>query len=389
MRRNSISAILSLTDASSKDLQPMSRIRPVAALPFAARYRAIDFSLSSFTHAEIESVALFIGGSGRSIYDHIRSGSAWDLESRLRGGIFTFSQTYLKQRLGDESFSEDDFYANHREFLEKSRTEYVVVGGGKVVAKIDILNLRDYHAGHDGDMTIVYKRIPADEVVGRPYEKVLKMDKDGDLITLVPSEELEDRAEPYAQSLNFYFLSVSKMLELLERATREGIQMDIDRLLAYYSQFYDVKGYDYTGPSVNIDSVKAYYDGNMSLLEKGMYDQVFHEGNEVITKGKNEPPTYYSNRAEVTKSLFASGCFVDGTVENSLVFRRVKIGKDAKIVDSIVMQGSKIGDGAVLEYCILDKNVIVEPGAVIKGTQDNPVVIEKNATVTATRGVQA
>lgn len=374
---------MSLTDASNKDLKPLSRIRPVAALPFAARYRAIDFALSNFSHAGIESVAMFIGGSGRSIYDHIRSGSAWDLESGLRGGIFTYSQTYLKQRMSDEGFDESDFYVNQREFLKKSRSEYVVVTGGKVIANIDILDVREFHVSHDADMTLLYKNVSADRVKNHPYERIVKLDRDGDVVELMASEDWDFNGNEVAQNVNVYFLTVKKMLDLLDRATKEGIQMDVDRLLAYYSQFYNVKGYEFKGAMVNIDSMQAYYDANINLLDKDHFDKVFHNEHKVITKGKNEAPTYYSKNANVKKSLFASGAFVDGTVENSLIFRKVKIEKDAVVKYSIIMQGAKIGAGAVLEYCILDKDVTVEPGAVVKGTKDKLVIIEKNEVVPA------
>ena len=119
------------------------------------------------------------------------------------------------------------------------------------------------------------------------------------------------------------------------------------------------------------------------MLDKDHFDKVFHNEHKVITKGKNEAPTYYSKNANVKKSLFASGAFIDGTVENSLIFRKVKIEKDAVVKDSIIMQGAKIGAGAVLEYCILDKDVTVEPGAVVKGTKDKLVIIEKNEVVPA------
>lgn len=383
MRMNSMSAILSLTDASNQDLKPLTRIRPVASLPFAARYRAIDFALSNISHAGIDSVAIFIGGSGRSIYDHIRSGSTWDLESRLRGGIFTYSQTFLKQRMDDEGFDERDFYKNHRDFLEKSRTEFVVIGSGRMITKLDLINLKDFHSIKNGEITVIYKNVPAEDVKGHQHERVVELDAKGNVTRLVQSGDWDFTEDTVAQSLNIYVLTVNKMLEILERAGKEGIQMDIDRLVAYYSQFYNAQGFEYTGPLMNLDSIQSYYKANMDLLDTKNYHDLFLRGNNVITKVKNEPPTYYSEHATITKSIFATGSYIEGKVNHSMIFRRVKIGKNAEVNHSIVMQGSKIGEGAVLEYCVLDKNVIVEPGAIIKGTKDKVVVIEKNRTVTA------
>lgn len=382
MRMNSMCAIMSLTDSSSKDLYPLTRLRPVAALPVAGRYRAIDFQLSSISHAGIDSVGIFIGGSGRSIYDHIRSGSAWGLESKLRGGIFTFSQTYLKQVMGDESFDENNFYVNHKEFLKKSLAKYVVVSGGKIVAKVDLQDVLDFHLANDGDVTLIYKNVPVEKVKNHPYEKVAVLEQDNKLQRLISSLDWNYPDEMVAHSLNMYLLPVKTLLDIIERADKEGIRMDIDRLVGYYLQFFNVNAYEYTGPMENLDSIEAYYRANMNLLDKEHYDEVFHQGQQIITKAKSEAPTYYYESAQVRRSLFATGCTISGVVENSLVFRKVLVAEKAEIRDSIIMQGCKIGEGAVLEYCILDKNVTVEPGVVLKGTKDQLVVVEKNKTVT-------
>ncbi|MGP6139990.1 glucose-1-phosphate adenylyltransferase subunit GlgD [Jeotgalibaca sp. A127] len=383
MRMNKITAILSLTDPSTREMQPLTTYRPVAALPFASRYRALDFHLSNLSHAEMDSAAIFIGGSGRSVYDHIRSGAVWNLESNLSGGIFTFSQTYMKQQMSDQHFDENYFYENQKEFLVKSKAEFVVVGGGKIVASLDFSDIRDFHMAHSGDMTVVYKNMPVQEVQGHPHEKVLRLDGDHDVLGFVSSADFDYTEDKVPMSLNFYMLSVSKLLELIDRADKEGIRMDIDRLVAYYAQFYQVDAYEHKGPIANLDSIKSYFEANMALLDKDYYDAVFHGPRRIITKVKNEAPTYYCDGANVKRSLLATGGFIAGSIENSMVFRKVEVAKNAEIRDSIIMQGAKIGEGAVLEYCILDKNVTIEPGVVLKGSKDNLIVIEKNRTVQA------
>ncbi|WP_445659399.1 hypothetical protein [Aerococcus urinae] len=96
MVQNKVCAILNLTE-NDNDLYPLTKQRPIAMLPFACRYRLLDFALSSITYANMRSAALFIGRSGRSVYDHIRSGKPWDLDT-YRGGIFTFSQWSINKR---------------------------------------------------------------------------------------------------------------------------------------------------------------------------------------------------------------------------------------------------------------------------------------------------
>ena len=380
MKMNRICAILNLTEDETA-LKPLTHIRPIASLPFASRYRLIDFNLSSISHAEIKSVGMFIAGSGRSIYDHIRSGSVWNLESGLTGGIFTYSQQVLKavqERNGDAL----DFYMNHKEFIDRSQGEYVVVMGSKILANVDIKAIMQHHLAKEGDITVVYKSVPKSFLENSPHEKVLKIDRDEYLLHLTDFQDSPSDIERIAMSMNMYFMRAEKMLELIQRAEMESVQLDADKLVEHYLPEYQVNTYEYTGYMANIDSIPAYFNANMEMLEKNKFSALFHGSQNVITKVKNGAPTYYSKEAHVKNAQFATGCVIEGTVQDSLVFRKVTIGKDAEVRNSMVMQGSKIGEGAVIEYCILDKNVTIGPGVTLKGTKDNLVVIEKNKTIT-------
>ncbi|SFE47252.1 glucose-1-phosphate adenylyltransferase subunit GlgD [Trichococcus pasteurii] len=380
MKMNRICAILNLTEDETA-LKPLTRIRPIASLPFASRYRLIDFNLSSISHAEIQSVGMFIAGSGRSIYDHIRSGSVWNLESGLTGGIFTYSQQMLKavqERNGDAL----DFYMNHKEFIYRSQAEYVVIMGSKIVANIDIKAVMQHHLAKDGDVTVLYKSVPRAFLENRPHEKVLQIDRDEYLLHLVDAKDASSELDRFAMSMNMYFMRADKMLELIQRAELEGLNLDADKLIEHYLPEYQVNTYEYTGYLANIDSIPAYFNANMEMLEKNKFSALFHGSQNVITKVKNGAPTYYAKEAHVKNAQFATGCVIEGTVEDSLIHRKVNIAKDAEVRKSIIMQGAKIGEGSVLEYCILDKNVTIGPGVTLKGTKDNLVVIEKNKTIT-------
>lgn len=381
MRMNSMCAIINMTEASTQKLFPLTWMRPISALPFASRYRMVDFSLSSISHAGIDSVAIFIGGTGRSIYDHIRRGAEWNLDSRLRGGIFTYSQTYMKQFMLEQSYGQDDYYSNHKEFLQKSRAEYVVVMGGRFVANVNYEKILKDHLEDPGDITIIYKNIETNKIKKHPDEKVLRMDEKNNLLESYSVKDYIYDEPTLPISMNIYFLSVNKMLEIIGRSEEQGLRLDADRLIAHYLKDYDVNPREYTGHLALVDSIDSYYEANMELLDKGTFNKLFSSKRPVMTKIKNEIPTYYSEKAKVKGSLFATGCVIEGTIDHSLIFRKVKVAEDAVIKNSIIMQGCKIGKGAVLEYCILDKNVVVEPGVELIGTRENLIVLQKNKVV--------
>lgn len=382
--KNKTAAILNLTE-DNKYLKPLTNNRPIAALPFASRYRIIDFALSSIYHAGIDSVALFIGESGRSIYDHVRSGDSWHLDSSIRGGVFTFSHQNWKaeHHFDDES---EDYYYNHRLYLERSRAEYVFVAGSKIIANVDINALRSNHIEVGRDVSLVYKNIPA-EMVGPSHdnERVLEFGDNRQLVDLHNNDDYPS-SDICSCSLNMYMVSVEFLLSLLDRALKEEQYLEIDDLIQYYMLDYTVNPYEFTGYTANIHSVQAYYQANMDMLNRQAFISLFHSSQPIITKSKNGVPAFYSVRSFARNSIIATGTKVFGEVIGSLVNRRVTIGENASVKNSILLQGSEIGEGARIEYAILDKNVTVEPGVQIIGSKNNIKVIAKNTIVRAQRG---
>ncbi|UJF16528.1 glucose-1-phosphate adenylyltransferase subunit GlgD [Jeotgalibaca sp. MA1X17-3] len=246
---------------------------------------------------------------------------------------------------------------------------------------MDYKRVLNQHLEAPGDITVVYKNIETNKIKKHPEERILRMDQNGKLLESYPVKDYVYDEPTLPVSMNIYFLSVRKMLEIIARSEEEGLRLDADRLVSHYLKDYDVNPREYPSYLALVDSIESYYEANMELLDKEVFNELFNTRLPIMTKVKNEAPTYYSKTAKVTGSLFATGCVIEGTVDHSLIFRKVKVAEDAVVKNSIIMQGSKIGKGAVLEYCILDKNVVVQPGVELKGTPDNLIVLQKNKEV--------
>ena len=380
MAKNKLSAIINLTEDHTLTL-PLTNARPIAALPFAGRYRVIDFVLSAITYAEIDSVAMFIGESGRSIYDHVRSGESWDLDNKIRGGIFTYSQQNWKKQHHTENDIED-FYYNHRLYLERSKTDYVFVSGSSVIANADLQNVCTQHVASGKDITVIYS----------PVQENLESIRENNRIFLVEGEQDEVRAfgpqdvatsDKLNVSLNSYILSVDKMNEIMEQALADGIYLDVDALLEQYLSDLTINAYEYTGFAKKINSIESYYEANMSLLDRKKFASLLQTSIPVLTKRKNGSPTYYDAESKVRQSIIGSDTSIFGEVTDSVINRRVEVAKDASVTNSILLQGVKVGEGAKIEYAIIDKNTVVEPGAQIIGSPDDLVVIAKGSHIEA------
>lgn len=378
MKRHKLCAILDL-NKNFEELKPLNKGRPVAALPFGCRYCIIDFMLSSISHAGIDSVALFIEKSGRSIYDHIRSAREWDMDSAITGGIFTFSQQRWKRRHFIENNQGRDYYADHRLFMKRSRAEYVVVMGGEYVLNLDIDAVVQHHFTNPTDITVVYQNISPEKISKKPHFKFLGMDEKG-VVTNLREAAPEDKK--LALNTEIYILKIDTMNEIMDRANADGAYLGVGEILTAYLPMYHANAFEYTGYLAGIDSVETYYTHNMEMLDETCFNALLHSSKPVITRTYNGAPTFYAENSEVIDVQCATGCEIYGKVYHSLLFRNVVVKMDAVVENSIVLTRGTIGQGAKLNYVILDKGVTVDDGVELYGTKESVLVVPKNTHVT-------
>jgi glucose-1-phosphate adenylyltransferase len=171
------------------------------------------------------------------------------------------------------------------------------------------------------------------------------------------------------------------LISLLEECIAHGEYDLVKDILIKKLDKLRVYGYEFKGYWRNISSVQTYYRCSMDMLNPEIRRELFIDGGKIYTKVKDEAPAKYNEEAEVKNSIIADGCFIEGVVENSVLFRGVMVAKGAVIKNSIVMQGSVIEQNASINYAILDKNVIMTKGKNLKGESDWPIVVGKNSVV--------
>jgi len=377
-------AVINL-DESEPQLMPLTKRRAVAALPFGSRYRLIDFPLSSLYSAEVTSVALFVRGSARALLDHVRSGYPWGMESTVGGGLFIHSGAEIKEALESlEPGQISSYYQDQIDFVEHSKKRYVVVMGSKMLCNVDLKAVLRSHIESRSDVTIVYKNVPREFCSQESIDTCLTFEVEGEnkVTDLLPARELPKEETKIAIGMGIAIMSVEKFIELTREAANNRIKGEINVLIRHSLKENTVDGYEYTGYLKNIENISSYYQANMDLLDEDNYNALFYRSQPVITKVKNGAPTYYSKEADISNSQLASDCVIDGTVEDSIIFRKVLIEKTATVKNSLIMQGCKIAQNAELQYVILDKGVKIGPGVQLTGTKENPIVIQKNSEIT-------
>lgn len=359
---------------NNKRLGTLTETRASSAMPVGGCYRCIDFSLSNMANSGINKVAVITQYNSRSLHDHLSSSKWWDL-GRKQGGLFIFSP-FLSD---DNSYwfrgTADSIYQNIT-YLKRSNEPYVVITSGNSVHKIDYNEVINYHVEKESDITIVYSTAPEGDDV-RQYG-VLDVDGNGRVLDF----EEKPLESPYKLvSLGIYVVARTLLIKLLETINAEGRYELATDIISRYRKRLRIFGYRHDGYWRTLNSIRTYYECNMDFLRRDIRDLFNHQYPYTETKPKDEPPAKYNIGASVANSLAGSGAILNGSVRNSVLFRKIYTGEGSSITNSIVMDGCYIGNHCVIENAILDKEVVLSDGKQIIGEADNPIIITKSTVL--------
>lgn len=355
-------------------LDELTYFRNHSSVPFGGRYRLIDFALSNMVNSGIRDIAVLPFTKYRSLMDHLGTGRDWDLDRR-RGGLFILPPTHnfvLNKRIGDI----DSLY-QHLDFLVRGHQNYVIISNGNIVSNIDYRPAFHFHQQSNADITILYKSLPEKEIDALSFKKVIL----DDFSRVIAFEDQDSPSSSYKIYFETLIMKKSLLLTIIESCIENGESSLFEDGIIKRVADFKVYAFPHQGYLANIDSVQSYYMHSMELLKNDTWNELFYQSRSIYSKVKSEPPVRYSEYAEVTNSLIVNGCIIEGRVENSILFRGVKVNRGASIKDSIIMQKTVIGENAVIENSILDKRVNISAGAIVKGLKSKPFVVAKRISI--------
>ena len=362
-----------LAGGHNKRLGDLTAGRATSAMPVGSCYRAIDFPLSNMSNSGIKKVAVMTQYNSRSLNDHLNSPRWWDFGTK-HGGLFVFTP-FLSD---DNSFwfrgTADSMYQNLT-YLRRSNEPYVVIASGDGIYKMDYNEILNHHTEKGADITVVCKNLGSMAVENFG---VVMMDEDG---RIKEFEEKPLEAFSNVISLGIYVIKRELLIELLETTAKEGRYNFVRDVIARYRRRLKIYGYMYDDYWSTINSIQSYYNINMDFLRSDVRKTLLIDAPYIETKSKDEPPAKYNPLAEVKNCLVGSGSIIDGKLDNSVLFRRVKVGDRAVVNHSIILEGCEIDSGCTIEYAIIDKEARISSGTEIKGTPDNLRIIKKGSIV--------
>lgn len=368
--------VLGLVFANMHDttLGDMTKNRTMGSVMFGGRYRLIDFPLSNMVNSGISEVGVITKSNYQSLLDHLGSAREWDL-ARKKGGL------YILPPFGNV---ESTLYRGRIEalygamsFIKHSRAKYVILSDCDVVTNIDYKPIVAAHIESGADITAVAHTgvYSSDDI---KTSTVFNVDADKNVTSVLINHDISGTC---TTSLNVFVMSMDFLIETVNDAMARGNVSFERNILQEKCRELKIKIYEYDNYFSKLNSPESYFKSNMALLEPENARKLFVPKRSIYTKVSDNAPVKYDLDSKVSNSLIADGCIIEGEVENSVLFRGVKVGKGAKVKNCILMQGTVVGDNAELNYLITDKNVSICENHILTSSPQYPMYVGKGASV--------
>lgn len=360
-----------LAGGNSNKMRELSNKRAIAAMPVGGCYRSIDFAISNMSNSHIQKVAVLTQYNARSLNEHLSSSKWWDF-GRKQGGLFVFNPTITSDNGFWYRGTADAIYQN-LDYLKRSHEPYVVIASGDGIYKMDYGDVLEYHMDKKADITVVCTTLGEDEDASR--FGIIQVDDDNKILKI---EEKPEVAESKLVSAGVYIIRRRLLIELIEQSQEEERYDFVRDILVRSTSSKKVYAYHMDSYWRNISTVESYYNANMDFLKKEVRDHFFRSG-EIYSKVDDLPPAKHNPGSNVKNSLIASGCIINGNVENSVIFKKVYIGNNCTIKNSIILNDVHIGDNTYIENCIVESRDTIKANSSYVGEDGKiKIVVEKH-----------
>ncbi len=366
------------SNLNNNTLSRLTRDRTVAAIPFACRYRLIDFCLSNLVNADISKIHVIANYNYRSLVEHIGSGKDWDL-ARRKDGVKVISPFQTASSGGASVFSTHmEALKNMKQYINEFKEEYVVMMDSDCVLNIDISDVISVHEKTDANVTIVTK-VPDKDYTSK-HPRMFISSVAGKINNIAMATEASDRNPELA--LNIFVMKTSYLRILIEEAEAYGLNSFTEMLMKKYKHS-NYRTYCFSGYAASVSSFLDYYKYSMQLVSDtdARLSLLNEKARPIFTRVHNSAPVVYTSTATVENSLIADDCVIEGTVINSVISRGVHIAKGAVVKDSILFQGTEVRKNAELNCIVTDKRVTITEGVKLSGNATMPFFVQKDRRV--------
>ena len=360
-----------LAGGNNNRMRELSNKRAIAAMPIGGSYRSIDFALSNMTNSHIQKVAVLTQYNSRSLNEHLNSSKWWDF-GRKQGGLYVFPPTVTPENSHWYQGTADAIYQNLT-WLKNSHEPYVVIASGDGIYKMDYNKILEFHIAKRADITVVCTDAKDDVDVER--FGMIRMNED---CRIEDFEEKPMASNYHTISAGIYVLRRRQLIELIEKCAQDDRHDFVKDILIRYKNLKRIYGYKINTYWSNISTVESYYKTNIDFLKPEVRDYFFRQDPLIKTKIDDNPPAKYNAGSCVKNSLVSSGCIINGTVENSVLFKKVFVGNNCVIKNSVILNDVYLGDNTHIENCIVESRDTIRANSYHCGEGEIKIVVEQN-----------
>lgn len=359
-----------LAGGKGSRLSSLTKSLAKPAVHFGGKYRIIDFTLSNCTNSGIETVGVLTQYQPLLLNSYIGIGSAWDLD-RKSGGVTVLPPYAESSEVRWYTGTASAIFQNLN-YIEQFDPEYVLILSGDHIYKMDYEKMLEYHINKKADVTISVLEVPWDEA-----SRFGIMNTSEDL-RVVEFDEKPQFPKNNLASMGIYIFNWSLLKEYLEmddRNPESSHDFGKDVIPLLLEEKKKLMAYPFQGYWKDVGTVKSLWEANMDLLDDDCDLNLFDHEWRIYSVNPNQPPQYISENAVVEGSLINEGCYIEGTVDHSVLFQGTRVEAGAYIKQSVIMPDAVIGKGAYLEKVIVPPNVRIPDGVCIIPEEGSDEVI--------------
>ena len=357
-----------LAGGNSFRMKVLAKNRAISAMPIAGSYRAIDLSLSNMSNSGVQNVLVLTQYNARSLNRHLSSSKWWDF-GRKQGGLSVLTPVITEENSSWYRGTADAMYQALWN-LKECHEPYAIIASGDCVYKMDYNDMLEAHIKSKADITIAYKNMGDDEKIDR--YGVISMDENG---RITEFEEKPLAVKSRNISCGIYIMRRRQLIEILEQCAEEGRYDFVRDVLIRYKDVKKIHGYEIKTYWSNIASVEDYFRTNKDFLKKEVRDYFFKTYPDIYSKVDDLAPAKYNTGSSVKNSLVARGCIINGSIEDSIIFKKVYVGNNVKIKNSIILNDVYIGDNTVIENCIVESRDTIRANSTLVGEGEIKLVM--------------
>ena len=369
MKQNNMLAMI-LAGGRGSRLHDLTNKVAKPAVSYGGKYRIVDFPLSNCANSGIDVVGVLTQYESVLLNSYVAAGGRWGLDAK-DSGVFVLPPREKADADLDVYRGTADAISQNIDFIDTYNPEYVLILSGDHIYKMDYDKMLQAHKANNADATIAVLEVPIKEA---SRFGIMNTNETG---RIVEFEEKPPVRKSDLASMGIYIFDWKLLREmLLADMVNENSNHDFgkDIIPAMLDDGRNLYAYRFQGYWKDVGTIDSLWEANMDLLDADCELNLNDSSWKIYTEDVTTLPHYISADAVVKNAYISQGCTIKGEVSGSVLFTSAKVGKAAKVIDTVLMPGVVVGDGAVIHRALVADGVKIGKGAVV-GSADSENIL--------------